>query len=363
LLGKNKNLSILTSLLFLFLFGCSDLNQFSPEEVISNALEDENDISYYGEMTMTLDGVDEMENEVIKEWRHNEKTRTEINGPDGLVMTVNDGKSITVYEEKESKAYKIEHIQLEELHFDPKEQVDLILKLIRDTHDIETVGEDKIAGRPALHMAATKRKDQKSLMGDLEFWIDKEYWMVLKVKSTSGDVESNMEYTKIKFNPKMDQSTFALDLPEDVEIEDMGNIEEQQVEADINVKDIPEKLKQPAIYIPDGETHHISSVTYTEMEGDLGFKDVTIDYKQKDLPLMTLTIMKSELENEIEEEPDVFDGEKVKIRNEEGLFIDLNELRSLSWSEAGLHYSISFIDPNLTLEEVKVWVDEMEEIK
>jgi len=350
----------------ILLVGCGSMEQFSPEQVIANALDADEDLSYYGEMEMTIDGLEELENMVIKEWRHNDKSRVEIEAEEGLVVAVSDGNSITLYEENENRALTVEDDNLENLEMNPKEQVEMLLDMIQDTHDIKTVGEENVANRPAFHMVATKKDDTKTLLGDQELWIDKEHWVVLKMKTISGDVQNNMEYTTIDFDEKLDESVFQLDLPDEVAIESLDDLSDGYLEEEIALDDIPEKANEPVLYIPDGTEHEMEAITFIEIEGEPAYQDITIDYKQEELPLMTLTIViGDDGEEAAEEEMNLLEEgfDKEQIRNEEGIFIELQEYRSISWSEGGLRYAIDIIDPNVTLDMVKQWAEEMEEIK
>src|SRR5699024_415334 len=133
---KNYSFLMIGLLFFLLLVGCKQINQFSPEQVITNALKTDNQFSFYGEMVMTTKGLNENENMFIKEWRHNNKSRIEMEVDGELIIAVNDNQSMILYEENQNKVIKIEDGDLEEIH--PKEQVEMLLDMIRDTHDIET---------------------------------------------------------------------------------------------------------------------------------------------------------------------------------------------------------------------------------
>ncbi|MEI3613371.1 LolA family protein [Pseudogracilibacillus sp. SO30301A] len=356
-----KAIFALIGLSSLFVVGCSNMNQYSPEQVFSNALETDNGTSYYGEMEMSIVGMGENETSFLKEWRQNERSRVEMEVDGGRVIAINDGKSLIVYEEKEKKAFSFEAGEIQELHMNPKEQVEMLLEMIQDTHDIQNVGEEEVNGRSTFHMVAQKQKDKKSLYDDQEIWIDKEHWVVLKMNSASGDVQINTEYKKIDFNAKIDESRFQLDLPEDVEIESFDDFDEEE---EITLTDIPEKMNNPSVlHIPNTEEHEVDKISFIEIEGDPSYQDVTIDYKRNGLPLMTLTIFTAD--EETEDTKDIFAAgfEKETIRGEEGVYIDVEDLHFISWSEGGLSYSIEIIDPNVTLDMVKQWAEEMEEIK
>src|SRR5699024_12095585 len=64
----------------------------------------------------------------------------------------------------------------------------------------------------------------------------KEHWVVLKMKTISGDVQNNMEYTTIDFDEKLDESVFQLDLPDEVAIESLDDLSDGYLEEEIDRK-------------------------------------------------------------------------------------------------------------------------------
>src|SRR5699024_4642831 len=173
---------ILLGVMILGLFGCSsETKQYSPDQVINNALE-EKDLpgAYYGETeSTTSEKGEKVDQYIMKEWRSDDgKARVEATNKDGSdeSIAVNDGNEFISYEV-----------------------------------------EAEIAGRDSYHLVA-KAKEENTLFGDQELWIDKENWMVLKMIFNTGDSKTEMVYTKIDFNPRIPADTFTLDLPDDVEM-------------------------------------------------------------------------------------------------------------------------------------------------
>src|SRR5699024_7816049 len=108
------------------------------------------------------------------------------------------------------------------------------------------------------------------------------------------------------------------------------------------IEEIPGKLAQSVFYIPSQDAHEIDTISYIETEGEFAYKDVTIDYKQNGLPLMSLTMVQvGEEENLTEEAFEELDdfGETLTIRGEKGVLIDEQSIRNISWTEAGINYS------------------------
>ena len=83
----------------------------------------------------------------------------------------------------------------------PKDQVQLIFNMVKDTHDIKIAGEEKVAGRDTYKIVA-KTKNTESLFGDIEAWIDKKTWLTLKMKTDSAGTHMLTEYSKINFGEK-----------------------------------------------------------------------------------------------------------------------------------------------------------------
>src|SRR5690625_7802968 len=125
--------------------------------------------------------------------------------------------------------------------------------------------------------------------------------MVLKMKAMSGYNVSNLKYNKIQFNPKLEDSTFQLNLAEGVVVENLTNQVNQE---EITINDLSAKMDTDVLYIPDEENHQIETITFTETAEPFSYKDVTIDYKKQGLPLITLTILYMDEEDPYNDEMD-----------------------------------------------------------
>lgn len=358
---KQVGMTILLGVMIMGLFGCSsETKQYSPEQVINNALE-EADLpgAYYGEIESTTSEKGEKKEEIImKEWRDdNGKTRVEATNKDGSdqSIAVNDGNEFISYEVGENQAYMIDDPELLEFNQpSPKEQANNLLDMVRDTHEITTEGDAEIAGRNTYHLIA-KAKEENTLFGDQELWIDKENWMVLKMTLNSGESKTEMTYTKIDFDPKIPAKIFTLDLPADVEVKNLDDISN---ESEITLEEAKENIGEFR-YFPENEEMDISTIEMIELQGEIKRKEVNIDYKKDDLPLLTLSVFDSP--EETDEDTLEFPGEKaVTIRDQEGSFTESSGFRSLLWQEEGKNYSIILIDPNLTLEDLKEMTEGME---
>lgn len=343
------------------LAGCtSTMSQYSPDQVINNALEETTSLeSYYAEVEWkTTEKGKDTEQIFMKEWHSDDgKIRVETKNKEGSEQTivVNDGHALMTYQVEENQAWIIHHPELIELNqLSQKDQASLFLEIVRDTHEVSVEGEEKIIGRATYHLVAEAKADS-SLFGDMELWVDKENWRVLKMILHTGDTKDEILYTKIDFSEKISSHIFTLDLPEDV---DLQNVEDISQTIELTLDEVAEQFTQPIFYFPEKTGLEISAIELVDMQSELFQKEVSFDYTKDDLPLLTLSVFESTEESQ--DEAFVFPGEEtVTVRNQEGFYSEFSGIRTLQWQEEGLSYSIMIIDPNVTIEDLQELADEM----
>lgn len=336
----------------ILLFGCSTgVSQYSPEQVINNALKGTADVgAYYGEAEMKIsENGQKTESILIKEWVSEDgKRRIEALDNSEKAITVNDGNNLITYETEANQAYVIEGNPefLSMNQMSPRQQAEQLLKMVQDTHEISAEGEEEIAGREAYHIIATA-KENNALIGDQELWIDKENWMVLKMHSTSGDMMSEVIYTKVELDPEIPAGTFTLELPDDVQVQDL---EEMSSANKVSLSEAADSIGKAFLHFPETDEFTISNVEQLELGGELQRAEVNIDYQKEGLPYFTMTVFQST--EDTGEETELFaDEETVTVRGNEGTYTEMDEFRSFVWQENGLTYSILLTDPSLTLED------------
>lgn len=351
-----------TLICIVLMTGCSK-QVFSPENVITKALDTDEDLTYYGELSASFEGLEELDDVSMKEWRDGTMSRVEMNTPDGLIDVVTSDENVLIYEESEQKAYYSEDEALQELYMDPRKQLDMVLDAVKDTHDTQNIGEEDIAGRPAVHLKLTKRDGEKSLFGDQELWVDKEHWLVLKMISNSGNMRNEAYYESIDFNATHHSSVFDLDLPEDVEMTNLDELNEDMIDKEINLEEIPDKFGPDVLYFVDNDVFELDSINFTEMEVEGNYQELTFEYKEVGNPLFTFTVIKSTDDDTLETDGNLDEAiENDTIRGKEAAITDAINFRSISWSEGDYQYSIMLIDPDLTKKQMKKWANDMKTI-
>src|SRR5690625_1356794 len=344
----------------LVLVGCSNFDSLKPDEVIANAIEQEENVTYYGELEMDLgEELEFISN--IKEWRDNERSRIELETEGEQFTVVNDGTSLVMYDEKSGEAMSITDEELFELNLNPKEQIGMYLDMIVDTHDVKKVDEEKVAGRKAIHLRATAKDEETSLFGSQDIWIDKEKWVVLKLEMEIDGSIAKTEYKKIDFDVEITDDLFAIDLPDGVEVEDISDSYHEEA---VTLEDIPEKLGAGVVYIPDDAAHEIDEIIYSsmEMDGEV-MDDITIEYVEDGLPLISLMIGPFDDMFDLSDEDSLGDEvTKEQVRGYDASYVEFDSFRSLNWNEEDFSYTIIFNDEDVSLDAVKQWVEEMVEI-
>lgn len=340
-------------------FGCSDeTSNYSPEQMINHAMEDEAQLTYYSESTSTIteDG-DIVELANMKEWRTKDgEIRIESENEDGSdkSISVNDRTTFITYMQDENKAMIIDDEEaLQFNHPSAKEQVDFILDMIQDSHEIENNGEEKIAGRDTVHLTATPKEDGE-LLGQQDIWIDKENWLILKSILILGNQEIETVMTTLDLDPGIPEDTFVLDLPDDVEIMDidaMSNTEE------VTLEEAKEALGTSFYTFLETDGLELETIEMDELTGELARTEINLNYNKDSMPYFSLAVFESP--EDVDEDFSMPNEEPVTIRGQEGTFTDMDGFRGLVWQEDGLTYSMILTDPDITLEEMEQLTDDM----
>lgn len=327
------------------LSGCQLFPSLSPEQIVEKALAatEEPQISYYGEMTLKGIGTigEELVEEVkMKEWYDGIRNRSEITTDEGDVILVSSDEKIQLYLVDEATIYETVGEEIDVFSINPKEQLNNLLTILRDTHDVEMIGKEEVANRQTHHLQATTREDSNSILGDLELWIDEEYWIPLKTKTKSGQVEMEMEYDVIDFGVTISDDIFVLDVPEDVVIENIDGPVEQNV---IDKDEIPSVFEQATYIIEEKDNWEIESISYVEGDQPNVYTLMEIDYTYNGIPGLSLVITKND--------------------ETEAIVIDSAEIRMLSWREENLEYSIHVLNPAVKMEDVITLINSMTKMK
>ncbi|GAB6926373.1 hypothetical protein JCM10914A_03560 [Paenibacillus sp. JCM 10914] len=346
-----RNMWIIPLAVVTILSGCSGSLSASSEEIMSNVLQDSpGQENYKGEGEFKLYMNEELTDQFsFEEFASSDGKRKIITvdkrNEDQISYTLNDGSRLLIYEEGGSQAQTL-NIAGTELPVSQtqKEQLTAMLERMKNTHTFEVVGEEELLGHTTYHLKITANS-KDSLLGDMELWVDQKTWFLVKSKSISGDVRSEVTYTALDFTPTFTEDTFTLDLPEGVDIVD---IEAENPTQTGTVKEAAAALGEPFLVFPDGD-QTVETVEWNVYGGELNRTEVTVYYTNNGVPTLTLSVFDRPADAEL--------NGNVTVRGMPGEYTE--EIRWLSWDEGELRYGILIDHPDLAKEDVMKQVEGM----
>lgn len=345
---SKKNLLISTAISLSFLSGCNSNVAASSEEIVTNMLEAEDDIfSYYGKSTIDVyTGEEHTENITMEEYVNDKGEKkvitTNHHDNDLKTFTYNTGKQLITYDEKTNTAQSIDFASTESPMFNesPKDQIALTLDIIDETHTTEIIGEETIQGYDTYHIKATSNK-KNNLLGDIEIWVDKKSWFVLKTITNSGDIRSVIEYKELDLSPSFKNETFKVDIPSDVEITPLDS------ENNVKTGTLDEAIKAlgKAFLIFKDDELTIEKIEWYELKGELNRTEVTIYYEKDAVPMFSVSVFPTPPEADL-----ALEESKKTVRGQQAEYME--EITSLSWDENGLRYNIMIANPSLSVDDI-----------
>lgn len=337
--------------------GCQPIKNLSPQEVLKNSIEQPSNIQYYAESTTEIRIGDSFETPMkMKEWRNNEVQRLQIDDGESVSTSITNGEQTITYAEGETVAYQYSDEGFTYGLAQPKDEMDTLLSELYKSHEIKLIGDETIAKRKTFHLLATPLNESGDA-STYDIWIDKQYWIILKMDMVSDEVELFMEYDTIEFSPKFPEDIFLLEAPEGYVVESINATENEVV---ISLDEARDILDHAFLYFDSNVDFSLHEITYQTLDGmmaeeDVSISDISFHYIKNDVPFMELTVIP--VLEEVDELP-FKDKEMITIRGKDVFYVE--DAAFLSWREDGFLYMIDFYDPNITVEQIKKWTDEMD---
>lgn len=348
-----RHLLAFTTTLFLLisLSGCTDENNIdlSGEEIIDNTLAAlQSPISYYGE----FEGNDGEYGEwnKYKEWaRSDGKHKVKRKDQTNETVDMYDGEKLYLYDKENGmvaalkRSYKDMAFSSNSLRL----RSEFGLNLAKEMCDLTVVGEEKVAGRNTYHIVA-KRKGDQVCIGEPEYWIDQEHWMVLKTfEDYHKDQQITLQYTKIDFDAEISDEALAFDFPEGAGINNIVDPEESTIE------EAKEKLGK-FYQMPVTAELRLSQIKiYEEIKERPEF---TFDYTKDGEPELSVVVFPSVGEIDF---GSFQDEEIININDQKRIIIKNPEDMSVIWLEDGLHYTVRTTNGAVSEEELVRYVNSM----
>ncbi|MDX8047298.1 hypothetical protein SH601_15110 [Gracilibacillus sp. S3-1-1] len=346
---KNKWCMIIIVSFGLLLAACSaeEIGQYSPDQVVAKAVEVSEDINgYYLKSDLIVSkGEEKIEDSVMEQWTDKENYRIKTisetaNGESS--MTLNDGKTITMYSSLQDEAFTMDALDPNDtlIGQSPREEMEHTLKHIRETHDIETVGDEEINGFDTYHIKAIPKEDDM-LRGEEEYWVDKENWFVIRTLSKSGDVTVEYTVTELEMNPSFDEETFTMDIPDGVNIEP---IDDKYAPEETTLAALVELYGQPVLTSEDYDLAKIDKLDMDSFDRTEANQEFTKDGVSQFI-LTSFEVSDEDLP------VDLAADKELEVRDVKAIYID-DVIKNLMWDEEGIRYSILANNEELTKEDL-----------
>lgn len=330
--------------------------QVSAEEIIHNAIESEKEVNeYYGKSEIKLfEGEEMTEHMTMEEYVSGMEKKMVTKGllQGEEVEAVNNGESMLLYDKSTGTAQKMDTGELADIYAkSPKDNYKMLLDAMQDSHTYELAGEEKLLDRDTFHIKM-KAKETGNLLGDMDLWVDKDTWMVVKTISKAGNIRTESEYVELDFSPEFDEATFTLDIPDDVEITDIAD---NFASESVTVEEAEEALGQ-AFYLFSEEDVTLQEIELQETNMSQGSEEIkrnelNLVYTSKeDVPLFSLAVFPAPEDMPLE-------TSDLEIRGKAAEYDETINL--IIWDEEDLRYSLIITNPDLEMEEITKLTEEM----
>ncbi|MDU1349978.1 outer membrane lipoprotein-sorting protein [uncultured Clostridium sp.] len=344
--------------------GCETKNSILPETIVSYAMESENNVkSYYGESKIRVYDKDNkiVEENIMKEWQaiSKDKMRVRIESYSSNnqleSISTNDGNIVMLYNIKEKKASTMKSLDDSDMPIrSQREQTKIFLENIKKSHNISTVGEEKVNGMDTYHIKAVP-KEKNSIFSEQDIWIEKKNWFVVKCISHDLDSKIEIEYTKVDFSAKFKDEIFTQKVPEGVKVENIDNAEPKI--KTITLKEVKEFLGKQFLYFPESSSYKIRDIKLLQYGSQWADDEITIDYEKDGKPYFNMTVRKNNKDYSNDEE--IAGNDKVTIRGKEGFIFNAG-ISIIGWTEGDVMYSII---PSENVEDVKLLIKELDKME
>lgn len=331
------------------LTGCSlKKNTILPEQIVSKTLNEKSDSRpYYAEGDIK-EYEDDKVTETIdyKEWNDESdkypKRRLEmVSNKEGKIISTNYHNQLILYMEKSNKVMKIDSIKSNDNNAKSyKDQfVDQLGLVIKD-HDIKLIGEEVVNGFKTYHIKALPKK-KNSIIGEVNYWIEKDNCFVVKCTSENGNIKTETEYKKCEFRQPFEDKIFVLTLPKDVQFIDT----KENKDTDLSLSEAEKVAGKPILHMPDNSEYKLKSIKKFEVS-EVNHLEINLTYDKNGIDALMLTVIVNK--NKVNSDISLPDEKKVKLRGTEALEMD-GDIKTISWSEDGLNYSILIQDQTVDI--------------
>ncbi|KEI02844.1 LolA family protein [Clostridium botulinum] len=359
-------MSVIVMSFSIFFTGCDSKSSIIPEDIITNVVNLNKEVKYfYGESKTENYKKDKKISTInIKEWSipGNKVRREVINVGDSgkidkAIMTC-DGKKMIIYTKALDSYMESTNIAKDDfISRSPKKVAMDEIANITKTHTIEVKGEEEVNGRKTYHLYAKPKKGQenKSLFGDVNYWIDKENWFVVKSECVSGDMRTISEYTNVNLKLEINESIFTQKIPNGAKVH---NLDDREKDENITLNEVNAKLGTN-ILIYNGIDYKLDKINYSKNNKEIGEEFNQIYTNNKGVALFSISMKKVAKKDKNDKNIKLPGIESTTVRGVSGEIMEMKSFKSISWQEDGINYAVFSSSVNCVLDDLKKVAEEL----
>ncbi|MCK4529252.1 outer membrane lipoprotein-sorting protein [candidate division WOR-3 bacterium] len=207
-----KKLVTITLILSIVATGCID-DEMTVEEIAKHTQEKYETVHDFKATMIATTNVQEAEvtDEIDISIKKPNKFRSE--DKEQGIITVSNGEVMWVYDVKKGEATMVPLEGSGDLpDFDYGQ---IIKELLMDTN-ATLLGEEKLSDRSCYVIEVTPKKD--TYITGQKIWIDKMYWLPIRIETDFEGFKSSVEYTNVSFNTGISNGEFEFSSPSGVKI-------------------------------------------------------------------------------------------------------------------------------------------------
>lgn len=238
-IGKTFILGLLILLLgTVFLIGCQSKDNMNIENMISQAIKsaDTNEDYYLKLKTKQFNKDELMDEAEIEEWYryrpeegYNRKIVANSNKESTILLSSNSGfimhdlnkNRAEVFDKEKASKEMAEAMQGLEMKT-AKQNTAKYLQDLSENFTLKLVGEEELDGFNSLHIVC-KPKKMEDILGEEELWIEKDSWIILKQIKRKNNMTVETSVVELELNKDISLETFEYEIPDGVDIYNLGN--------------------------------------------------------------------------------------------------------------------------------------------
>lgn len=205
-----------------------------------------------------------------------------------------------------------------------KDYATTVINTLAKDYDLTIEDNVRINGRQTQHITAiSKELGEKEVQ---EIWIDQNTWLILRERIQQGNYSYEFEYTGFKFNPRVDEDIFKVEIPHDANVVYLDNNLEK-INEEVTLEEAVKRLGIPIFHLEEREGISLVSAKYIETISAI-YGRVDLTYKTEEGKEV---IVQNSPSSVLYEELDL-GYEKIVVQGQEAIYREIGSMKFIEFS-------------------------------